>query len=133
MSQENLELVRRAFDAYNHGDLDAVLESFAPDAVVDWSNSRGLNARVYRGHADIRRFAEEFLGTFAEVRVEFDEPTEVEDGLVLAENVAYIRGRDGIETQARSAWLVTIRDGLQTSLTLYQTKREALEAAGLSE
>jgi hypothetical protein len=29
--------------------------------------------------------------------------------------------------------LVTIRDGKQTSLTLYQTKREGLEAAGLSE
>jgi hypothetical protein len=29
--------------------------------------------------------------------------------------------------------LITIRDGQHTSLTLFQTKQEALEAAGLSE
>jgi hypothetical protein len=29
--------------------------------------------------------------------------------------------------------LIRIRDGEQTSLTLYQTKQDALEAAGLAE
>jgi ketosteroid isomerase-like protein len=58
---------------------------------------------------------------------------EVEDGLLIEQNATYLRGRDGVETRARSAWLITIRDGQQTSLTLYQTKQEALEAAGLSE
>jgi ketosteroid isomerase-like protein len=43
-----------------------------------------------------------------------------------------MRGRDGIEVQARSAWLIRIRDGEQTSLTLYQTKQDALDAAGLT-
>ena len=52
---------------------------------------------------------------------------------MVVENVTYLRGRDGIETQARSAWVLTFRDGQQTSLTLYQTKQEALEAAGLRE
>jgi len=42
-------------------------------------------------------------------------------------------GRDCIEVEARSAWLVTFQDGEQTSLTLYQTKRDALEAVGLRE
>lgn len=69
----------------------------------------------------------------AAVRVDLEDVVEVEDGLLIAENVAYFRGRDGIETQARSAWLVTIREGQQASLTLYQTRQEALEAAGLAE
>ena len=43
------------------------------------------------------------------------------------------RDIDGIEVQARSAWLITIRNGEQTSLMLYQTKQEAREAAGLQE
>jgi hypothetical protein len=74
---------------------------------------------------------ERFLGAFEEVRVApIDDPIEVEDGLVVAENITYLRGRGGIQVQARSAWLITIRDGKQTSLTLYQTKQEALEAAG---
>jgi ketosteroid isomerase-like protein len=134
MSQENVEIVRRSTDAYNRRDLDGILENWAPDAVLDWSNSRGFSAGVYRGHAEIRAFVQQFLATWNEVRLEIvDDPVEVEDGLLITENVAYLRGRDGIEVRARSTWLITIRDGEQTSLTLYQTKREALEAAGLSE
>jgi ketosteroid isomerase-like protein len=67
---------------------------------------------------------------FEEIRVELVELIKVEDERLIAENVAYLRGRDGIEVQARSAWLITTRDGEQTSLTMYQTKQEALEAAG---
>ena len=133
MSQENVEIVRRSTDAYNRRDLDGILENWAADAVLDWSNSHGFDAGVYRGHGEIREFLQRFLATWEEVRFELvDGPVEVEDGLLVTENVAYLRGRDGIEVQARSAWLHTFRDGEQTSLTLYQTKQEALEAAGLS-
>jgi ketosteroid isomerase-like protein len=131
MSPENLEIVRRATDAYNRGDVDGLLEDWAPDAVLDWSRSRGPDAGVYRGHAEVRAFMRQFLATFAEVRIELDEPVEVEDGRVVVENISHLRGRDGIEVQARAAWLITIRDGKQTSLTLYQTRQEALDAAGL--
>jgi ketosteroid isomerase-like protein len=134
MSQENVEIVRAGFAAYNRRHLDGILENWAPDAVLDWSNSRGLDAGVYRGHDEIRAFMERFLATWGEVRIEIvDGPVEVEDGVLITENVAYLRGRDGIDVQARSTFLATIRDGEQTSLTLYQTKQEALEAAGLRE
>jgi ketosteroid isomerase-like protein len=75
-----------------------------------------------------------FFEAWDEVRIEFvDDPAEIEDDLLIAENVTYMRGRDGIAVEARSAWLITFRDGEQASLTLYQSKQEALEAAGLSE
>jgi ketosteroid isomerase-like protein len=130
---ENIDLVRRAIDAYNRRDLDGILENWALDAVLDWSKSRGFDAGVYRGHDEIRAFIQRFLAAFNEVRIELDAPMELQDGVVVAENVTYLEGRDGIEVQARSAWLITIRDGEQTSLTLYQTKQEALDAAGLRE
>jgi ketosteroid isomerase-like protein len=134
MSQENMEIVRRSTDAYNRRDLDGMLETWAQDAVLDWSNARTFDAGVYRGHGEIRAFMEEFLATWDEVRVEIVAgPIQVEDDLLVTENVAYLRGRDGIEVQARSAWLHTFQDGEQASLTLYQTKQEALEAGGLTE
>jgi ketosteroid isomerase-like protein len=133
MSQENVELVRRSTDAFSRGDFDGFLEEWAPDAVVDWSNSRGLEARVYRGHADIRVFAEQFREAFEDFRVELLDLEEVQDGVLVAENITYLHGRGGVEVQARSAWLITITDGLTTRLTLYQTKQEALEAVGPSE
>jgi ketosteroid isomerase-like protein len=133
MSEENVEIVRRSHDAWNRGDVDEWLDWWAADAVLDWSNSHGLDARVHRGHGEIERFAMRFRDAFEELRSEIDDPVEIEEGLVLVENVSYLRGRGGIEVQARSAWLFTLRDGEITSLTLYQTKQEALEAAGLRE
>jgi ketosteroid isomerase-like protein len=133
MSEENVEKVRRGFAAYNRGDIDAALAEWAPDAVWDWSNSRGFDAGVFRGHAEIRAFWLRFRAAFEEVRFEIVELLEVDDDLFIVDNVGYMRGRDGIELQARSAWLVTLLDGEQTSLTLYQTKRDALDAAGLLE
>jgi ketosteroid isomerase-like protein len=134
MSGENVEIVRRSTDAYNRRNVDGMLENWAKDAVLDWSNARSFDAGVYRGHAEIRAFMEEFFASWGEVRIELVYgPIEVEDGLLIAENVTYMRGRDGIEVQARSAWLITIRDGQHASLTLFQTKQEALEAAGLHD
>jgi ketosteroid isomerase-like protein len=134
MPQENIEIVCRGTDAYNRGDVEGLLEDWAPEAVLDWSNARSFDAGVYRGRDEIRAFVQRFLAAWDEVRIEIvDGPTEVEEGLLITENVTYLRGRGGIEVQARSAWLTTIRDGEQTSLTLYQTKQEALEAAGRRE
>ncbi|HEY6652882.1 MAG TPA: nuclear transport factor 2 family protein [Solirubrobacterales bacterium] len=133
MSEENVELVRRAIDAYNRRDLDGLFENWAPDAVVDWSNSHGLDARVFRGREEIRPFARRFLETFDEGRIEVLDVVEVDAGVVVVDNVTFFRGRDDIEVQARAAWLIVIENGVQMSLTLYQTKEEALEAAGLRE
>ena len=103
MSEENVEIVRRGFAAANRGDLERALEDWAPDAIWDWSNSRGFDAGVFRGHGEIRAFWERFLAAFDEIRLELDDLLEVEDDLLIVENVAYFRGRDGIEAQARSA------------------------------
>ena len=129
MSEENLEKVRRTIAEYNRGDIEGALEEWAPDAVWDWSNGRGFDAGVYRGRDEIRVFWQERLAAFEEIRIELVDLQEVEDDLVIAENIGYVRGRDGIEAEARSAWLIRFRDGEQAWLTLYQTKQEALEAA----
>ena len=128
-----MEIVRRATEAFSRGALDEALESWAPDAVLDWSNSHGLEAVVVRGRSEIRAYMEQFRETFEGIAIELEDIVEVADGVVVAENLAYVRGRDGLEVTARSAWLITLRNGRQTSLTLYQSKAEALEAAGLSE
>ena len=133
MSAENVAIARAGFAAYNRGDLDGTLEYWAPDAVLDWSNSRGFDAGVYRGHREIRAHWQRLLAAFEEVRIEIVDLREVKEGLLVAENVTHFRGRDGIEVQARSTFLITVRGGTTTSFTLYQTKQEALEAAGLRE
>lgn len=70
MSQGNVEIVRRSTDAYNRRDIDGILENWAHDAVLDWSNSRGFETGVYRGQGEIRAFTERFLAAWDEVRIE---------------------------------------------------------------
>jgi ketosteroid isomerase-like protein len=129
MSQ-NEEIVRQSTEAYSRGDLDATLASWTSDAVLDWSNSRGLEPSVVRGTDEIRTYMERFREAFDDVRIEIEDIFEADEGVVIVENTAHFRGRDGIRVTAQSAWVVTLRDGRQTSLTLYQSKAEALEAAG---
>ena len=47
MSQENVEIVRAALDAYNRGDWKAMLKHAAPDCELDWSRSIGPQRGVY--------------------------------------------------------------------------------------
>ena len=64
MSQENVEIVRRAIEAFNREDFDAALQDAAPDMTLDWSHSRGLNAGIYVGQDAIRRFWTDMVEPF---------------------------------------------------------------------
>ncbi len=128
-----MEIFREAVEAFNCCDFDAALEHFASDAVWDWSNSRGLFAGVVRGRSAIRKVWQNFTGTFDEVRIELEVLVEIQDNLLIAQNVGHIRGREGIEVDVRSAWLIRMVDGKIAAVTMYQTRDEAFEATGLSE
>jgi ketosteroid isomerase-like protein len=131
MSQENVDIVRAAYDAYNRGDLDAALKLAAPDCELDWSRGVGPNRGVYKLD-QMRSFFDDFADTFESVRVEPDEFVDAGDHVVVPQT-GYIRGREGVEATARVSLLWTCRDGAIVRISLYQQKREALEAAGLRE
>jgi ketosteroid isomerase-like protein len=65
MSQENVEVVRRTYAAFNDGDLETVLAIFDPD--IEWNASDVFfdQPRTYRGR---RTWREEFLSETAETR-----------------------------------------------------------------
>ena len=130
MSQENVEIVRAFYAAYNRGDLDAVLKDLAPDFTLDWSRAMGPQRGVY-GTDRVRQFFDDFAEIF-EQRVEPDEFINVGEHVVVPQT-GYIRGRDGIEATARITLVWTIRDGAIVRLSMYQERQDALEAAGLSE
>ena len=51
----------------------------------------------------------------------------------MVPNTAHLRGREGIEVIARSAFVFTVENGLITRQRMFQERADALEAAGLSE
>ncbi len=132
MSQKNVEIVRAAVEAFNRGDLDAAFKDATPS--FEWDNSRSMNADT-RGVFTLSEALQIFkqaLGLWGSAWIEINEVIPVGDHVVLP-HTFHVRGRDGIEAQARTTWLFTIRNGKMERGCLYQDRQEALEAVGLSE
>jgi ketosteroid isomerase-like protein len=76
-----VELVRHAYEASSHGDYDAMMNVYSRDAIWDMTP---LGLGVYEGHAAIRSFIEDWIGSFEEFRVEPEEILDLGGGVTLA-------------------------------------------------
>jgi ketosteroid isomerase-like protein len=132
MSQENVEVVRRFFDALERRDFDAALKDVAPDCEFDNSSNLGEWRGVHRGHDQIRQLWRSFLEPWESFWPEQDEVIDAGDRVVAC-GTAHLRGRDGIEVTAKQSFVFTFRDGVVTHVEALNERAEALEAAGLSE
>ena len=131
MSRENVEIVQAALDAWNRGDWVATLKDAAPGFEFDLSRAVGPQHGVFNLD-QMPAFWDEFTETWESVRYEIEEFIEAGEHVVTP-FTSYHRGRDGIEVQARGTWVWTFRNGAVVRACLYQERREALDAAGLSE
>ena len=67
MSQQNVELVRRAYQAFNQGRPEALISAgfWSPEIVLDFTPSNIPGLGVYRGQDEVRAFFEEdWFGAF---------------------------------------------------------------------
>ena len=131
MSQENVEIVRAAIDAFNRGDWEAGLKDTDPDFEFDFSRAVGPVQGVFK-LGQIRGFLEEMFGQWEAVSMEIDEFREAGEQVATRFNNHH-RGRDGIEVQVRPSIVWTFRDGSIVRACMYQEWQEAVEAVGLRE
>jgi ketosteroid isomerase-like protein len=131
MSQENVEIVRRWFEAISSGDFDAALALVNRDIVLVPPGDQAS----YRGAESLRRWMEP--DAFPGQVVEPLETIVVTDKTILARQHVTARGRaSGIELDVISWSVWTFdEDGLITRIEIYLDHEEdkAREAAGLSE
>lgn len=131
MSQENAEILRAAIDAHNRGDIDAAFKDAAPDFEYDGTRGVGIDGGVFNLE-EFKSLLCTFTDTWDSYAIGAEELIDAGEAVVMAfANV--LRGRDGIEVEARGFWVWTFREGLIVRLCLYQERNEALEAVGLSE
>jgi ketosteroid isomerase-like protein len=130
MSQKNVEIVRSAYDALNTGDIPAVVGLCHPDVVLDNTNA-AFDAAVYQGHEGLGEFFSLGKAMWQSQRFEAEEAISLdEDRVMILQRIVSV-GRDGVETIARNAMVFTLRRGKASQIKSFQTKAEALEAAGL--
>jgi ketosteroid isomerase-like protein len=132
MSEENVAIVRRGYDHYNRtGEPDYSI--FDPDVVYDVSR-RVFDPEVYRGHEGIREFAHLLREQWETIRIEpQDFIVAGDDVVVVPVRLVAVGKQSGAETTASAAHLWTLRDGKVIRQTTFQTKAEAIAAAGLPD
>jgi uncharacterized protein len=134
MSQQNVEIVRRVYEAAARRDAESVLALYDPEVELD--NSRLEVAgwdEVYRGHEGLRRFFRQWHEAWDEIEYDFDELIDAGDQVI---SVVSRRGRgraSGAQVELHVALVWTLREGRVVRVVWYPTRKEALEAAGLSE
>ena len=130
MSQENVEVVRRALTALGRRDVEAYLEVASPqiELITPASPIQGL----LTGHEGIRKFFRE-MWSFSEASEFQVEEIRAVEGRVLAFFVITAIGQQGIETSARVAGVYDLEQGKIRRAHIFADRTEALEAVGLSE
>jgi ketosteroid isomerase-like protein len=132
MSQENVEIVKAWYDAFNREDWDAMIKDAAPGFELDFSRATGPVSGVF-GLDQIRRMLGEFRELWESApRLESHELIEAGD-LVVVPSTQHLKGRGGIEVSASATFVWTIRNGAIERAVMYQEKEDALEDLGLSE
>ena len=136
MSQENVEIVRRAvglvrrFDDEFHG--SRVGAHLLDDAfVIHDHDSPDLG--ILEGHSGFLRWIDDWDEAWEEWRVEPEEYIDAGERVVVLLSL-FARGRgSGVSLERRDGMVWTVRDGKAVRLDYFNTATEALEAAGLSE
>jgi ketosteroid isomerase-like protein len=141
MSQENVEMLRRSYEAYNAAvsapdpreAIRAVWERFA-DPEIDWEVSAvWVEKQIFHGIDGVMEFFELILDAFQQVHQVPERFIECGDQVLVFVRTES-RGRTtGLELNQQWAHLVTVRDGKIVRLQQFRERDEALEAAGLRE
>ena len=132
MSEANIEVVRKILDAWNRSDFDAAWTFCDPGLVIDRSRSR-LAPMVYRGIDEVARSWSDWRATWATTHWEIEEFVDAGDDVVVLGRFHGSGVKSGAPVDATFAQLMTVRDGKLVRGVLFQTRSEALKAAGLSE
>ena len=120
-------LVRRAFDAGNSGDIDAVVAFQAPDSVWDLSD---LGLGVFEGAAAIRGWLEDWFEAWADLRLDVGEMVDFGQGVVFASVLEGGRpAQGGGHVEQQRWWAILGENGKIARTIIYADIDEARAAA----
>jgi ketosteroid isomerase-like protein len=136
MSQENVEIVRRIYEAINRGDIEGALALADPPQNFVFVPSGVLIpdlSAVQREPEGLRRLMEAFYSEFDALHMEVHELVDAGDQVFSSFTLRGRGKQSGVETSF-NGWLVwTVADGRAARLLGFTDRDPALEAAGLRE
>jgi ketosteroid isomerase-like protein len=138
MSQENmevdrqardLEVLREVYSRWERGDFTS-WDAFADDYV--WKAVDAIESGEYTGITEVRAAWRAWLQAWDGFRIEADEVVAGSDGRYVVMQTFRGTGKaSGLESEERSAAVVTMRDGLIARMEGFWDLDAALQAAGV--
>jgi len=133
MSQQNVETLRRAYEAFDRGDLDAAVADAHPDVEYISSGAIPGQGDVARGSEAYKRFISWLSDVFEDARLEPKEFIDAGDRVLGGFTLSGRGKQSGIKTSWTMWQVWTLKDGMFVHGQGFTTRDEALEAAGLRE
>ena len=134
MSQENVEVVKRANALLNQGNWDEMALLADPDIVFCDLRNAADTEQALEGSESVRALLAQWSEVFDDFGVEVYEYVDAH-AYVICDSRWYARGKQSqMPVDVRQTDVYELRDGKIVRVTLgYATKAEALEAVGLRE
>jgi uncharacterized protein len=134
MSEENVEIVRNAFAAFERGDIDGVLRLCDEDIVITQPPDLLGVPPEQRGHRGVLEALAIWPAQWDEYRIELLRVDAAPGGKVFVAQRSSGRGKQsGVEVDMDFSFVFTIREGKISEWRLFIQEEQALEAAGLGE
>jgi ketosteroid isomerase-like protein len=131
MSQENVEIVRRGYEAYARGDV-AVMLADVDQAMVTYREEP--DGATFNGRDGLLQAIAEWVEDFDEFVATAEELIDANDRQVVVHVHQMATGSQSGAPIEGDFWFVhTLRDSKVTRLDMFISRARALEAAGLAE
>jgi uncharacterized protein len=134
MSQENVEVVRAANDAFLRGDIQTALDALDPE--IEWhATVGGLDeGRVYHGRTEVVQAFADYFAVWERMEMRAEKYIDAEGDQVVVFHHEVAKGREsGVVVETDTGTVQTVRGGKIVRVRSYMDRGEALEAAGLEE
>ena len=140
MSEENVERFVAVAEAFNQiaqapDDVATHLQGLLGglDSKIQFHPQQAALEGGYAGHEGVMQWLADLVEVYQDGHIRFAEVRDLEDQVLGLGTMHFTAKASGIETDAPLAIVATFRNGLITQFRDYGDRKEALEAAGLSE
>jgi ketosteroid isomerase-like protein len=131
MSQANVEVARRSFEAWQDDDYEAWIALQDADVEYLGAVERSLGRGMYRGHTGASELWHVWRNEVQGFWIESEEIRDHGNGRILHLGQMGFRGSaSGVEVDSQLALVITVRDGKIVRSMDFMSHREALKAVG---
>jgi ketosteroid isomerase-like protein len=130
VAQNDVEVIREAFERWNTGDIDYWIEHADPEVEI-WSKYAALEqgGEPYRGHDGMREWRAEIDRNFESHLVIAQEVRDVGGAVLVLGSVRFRGTTSGSEMEYPFGWVCEMCGGTLARMWFYSSHAEAVDAA----